>query len=1097
MCTNEIRMAHLHGHSTYSSLDGYGTPDQIVARMQDIGHGSCCMTDHGNIYGHVPFQKAMGKAGLKPLFGCEFYVVDDLTVRDKFNPSLGAEGFPHVTVLAMDQQGYENLLKLVTIASCQGFYYKPRIDWQTIAMYQQGLLVMSGCVGGYPCRMLHKSERTSDGGIVYPDGNIADAWDFMARRKTEIEHFYVELVPEPGIRHRETGELMPDTLLPLLAIAADLNMKCVMTADAHFPRPEDHRAQDILLCIGLNKRVDDPSRYLKLPDYQYYCTADELLQRAYSSVNMCADSTEWSDQDLYMHGEFVKALELTADLADMCNVEIPKAKPVSFYGNNGHDAKDVLTDWIEEGIQYRMATGTLPRELEQDYRDRASREYDVIAGKGFADYLLTITDIAKWAKSQNTLVMCRGSAGGCLLLWLLRCSETDAVRHTLSFERFYDETRNDPPDVDMDFETWFRPKVIEYIYSKYGRDKCSQVAALTLLRAKNAVQDVAAVFGISDSSYRPLSMELDSKDDDVDKQIDGITDPEALKVLEAFPQLRLASKLVGQVRQQSVNAAGFIISSEPLTKAIATITAGGDVQFSSVDKHGAADIGLLKLDLLGVAAFDVIGHAIRGLGLNFEDLYKMPVGDQRDKDRWDWQPSLISGALEPALNGDTQGVLDAVQHNMDVYDNPPWKTAYELVAKREVVGVFQIDGSVMQVAKQAGLDRFEELYAASALCRPGAMDHVPEYSRNKHSASEFETYLQRMHPIAREIVRTTYGILVYQEQVMAICRLMGKMPWPQIHKLRKRIASASFHGFELGPEYSDDFFRGCTETGVTEGEAKFWWSAIKAHGIYSFNKSHCVTYGIVGYWMLWLKANHPEAYYEAYLRVEGGNSSPNPILMKRLVKEYTLTGGKMLLLDPATSRESFHSPRPGLIIGGWANVQGIGTKRANDILRAGPFTGWDDPKLRTALGPTMYYKLYEVGATWERDEDVQGKLELAQWLPVPRRGEKETVLYERYKFLRPGDMPKDGSQLSGTVTVGGYLTAKYKRGRTGQFRGEQILWTLEDEGGLIIIRVARKLSTTIGARLKECKMGDYIAVRGWWAGDVMFVSEFHVMLRRD
>jgi len=1057
-----MRFAHLHGHSTYSFLDGYGTTDQVAARIAELGHTCCAQTDHGNIYGHVPWQKSAAKAGIRPLFGCEMYVVDDMRERTRHNPSLGVDGAPHVTVLAKDQRGYENLLRLVTIASNEGFYYKPRVDWDEIARHQEGLVVLSGCVGGFPSRLALGKDAEA-------------AWHFLAQQKERIENFFVELVPQPGMCDRETGRPIADIIMTLAALADDLGLPTVMTADAHFPRPEDHKYEDMMVCISMGTTVYDQKRYIRLEEYQHYCSGEDLLQRAMD----CAYGDEaWRPK-------FVEAIERAADIADMCQVEVPKAKPVAFCGRAPEDdPADVLRAWVEEGFNVRKDQGLLPAELEGVYRERAEREFKVIAGKGFADYLLTITDIARWAKSQNTLVMCRGSAGGCLLLWLLRCSETDSIRHELSFERFYDETRNDPPDVDMDFETWFRPKVIEYIYSKYGRDRCSQVATLTLMRAKNAVQDVASIHNIPAGEYAALSAELDSKDDDVDKQIDAITDPQALAVLDKYPVLRAASRLVGQARQQGVNAAGFIISSEPLNKAIATIDVGDGVQIGSVDKHGAADIGLLKLDLLGVAAYDVLGHAVRKMGMDFEDLYRMPVGDQRDMDQY-------ACPHADTINGNC---IDC--QNTGYLQGGPWRTAYDLVARRSVVGVFQIDGSVMRVAEKAGLDRFEELYAASALCRPGAMDHVPEYARNKHSAAEFEAYLSRLHPIARDIVKSTYGILVYQEQVMAICRLMGKMPWPQIHKLRKRIASASFHGFELGPEYSDDFFRGCRETGVSDAEAAFWWSAIKAHGIYSFNKSHCVTYGIVGYWMLWLKANHPERYYEAFLHVEGSDSSPNPILMKRLVREYTDgMGGEVRIIDPVHSKRSFDSPRPGLIVGGWENLRGVAGKTADAILARGPFADWADLRAKLA-DDRLYYRLHEAGLTGERDPDVQAQIALANWVPVTTTGPREEGARKYYGFARPGTLPI-GRSVDGDVAVGGYLTAKWKRGRTGTFRGEQIIWILEDECGITLTRVSRKMHSTVGQRLKACSMGDFLCCSGWWNGSELYVKEFVVISHRE
>jgi DNA polymerase-3 subunit alpha len=315
----------------------------------------------------------------------------------------------------------------------------------------------------------------------------------------------VELIPEPGL------DISEKTLPVLAAMAADLRIPCVMTADAHFPRAEDHEVEDLLLSVGIGMKVNDKRRTLKLPGYQYYCSEDELALRAYDCGMPPKVWKQHVDQ----------AIANTAIIGERCNVEIPKASPIAFPGVGPEGAADLLWRWVQEGVVKRRQQGLLKPELEGEYYDRAVTEYTLLKGKGFCDYLLAVTDLIIWCKSQGGLVMCRGSAGGCLLLWLLGASETDSIRHGLSFERFFDETRTDPPDVDVDFEQSWRGRVIDYVFERYGSDNCSQIAALSLQRAKSALHDAANAYGIPDSEIMPLAVLLDSKDDDFDGQISG------------------------------------------------------------------------------------------------------------------------------------------------------------------------------------------------------------------------------------------------------------------------------------------------------------------------------------------------------------------------------------------------------------------------------------------------------------------------------------------------------------------------------------------------------------------------------------------------
>lgn len=1302
------RYIDLHAHSTYSMLDGYGKIEQIVERYIELGRNAGTVSDHGNIFAHVPFEQKMRKAGLKPIFGCEFYIVQDMKEKtSRYIPSLGASANPHVTVFAMNQTGYGNLLKLSTLSYEEGYYYKPRIDWTTLQKYQDGLCVLSGCVGGWPSSLIiNKSDN--------------DAYSFVTEQRQRIEHFYVEIIPEPGLAesHKTTPILM--------GIARDLNIPLVMTSDAHFPRPEDHRAQDTMLCIGLGTTMSDTKRYIKLPAYQYYCTERELMDRALQTLSGKV-TREISDA-------LIQAMNNTGLIADMCEVEIPKAKPLLFPGvTYPQTADNVLWIAVQEGLQARLQQGRIDPAQIVIYQERAAMEFTVIRDKKFCDYILTVTDICLWAKQQNSIVVCRGSAGGCLLLFLLGCSETDSVMHDLDFSRFLDYTRSDPPDIDIDFQTDMRERVIQYISNTYGKDNVCQILALGTIRAKQAVQDVAAVHGISREKYAPLAAAMDSKDDDVEAQISSLRDPAALAVLKKYPIFNMIDGLVGQCRQSSIHAAGVLISSEPLTNYIAVCRQPNEPVVASVDKYGAAYLNFLKLDALTVSALDVISDTLKAIGANTEWLYRLPFDDV---------------------------------------------AAYELAMSGKVAGVFQLDGSASRIGAQTRLDSLKELYAASALCRPGASEHVPIYVRNKFNQQALSRYLTSVHPIAASIVAETYGVLLYQEQVMRICRRLALMSDSDVSKFRKRISAAATYMADFGGEYKTIFVDGCKRNNVSSGEIDYWWHAISAHAYYcvsgdtiidrgssgnngggkstiaeyyaetqkqqiskyygtlrptdfaykfrqgkcnllqmdadervrparvknviyngkaqtymvvtqnnksiritanhrmhtqrgyvrcdeltlndsittvvdkyegykptgnptthfnndykqhanvgfqhndqnvqyvdgshielqeskaqikirangkcefcgcaemgrfeaahilslaahngdrvahnsennllwlcnschkaldykkgerkkrwskgrstylskiisitphgvedtycvemdtkqhnfiangmvshnSFNKAHAATYGIVGYWMLYLKAHYPEAYFASFLNREGAASQPNPLLMKRLIREFRQTGGKIILLDPAQSATSFRSIGYNTIVGGWSNIVGIGQSQANSIIANGPYKSWLDARDR--IPPTVFYKLYECGITGDLPYSQAGVIELAPWMPVCTIGDTEQRLKAQCNGDSPAILPQ-GDQIRGKPVMCGYVTAKYKKVRGGHFKGETIIYVLEDTEGAIEFRVSSK-QAALASRVKAAlKIGDYVALQGWWSGEALFITDYKLLYRRQ
>lgn len=1013
---NNMRFSHLHAHTTFSFLDGYGTPKQVSERLRDLGHTSCAITDHGNVVGHVPVGDAMRSLGINPVYGCEFYICDDMTQKGKHAPSLKIETtknspgpLPHITVLAKNQKGYENLLLLSTASFREGFHYKPRIDHGTLIKHQEGLVVLSGCPGGYPSRMIEL-------------GLHEEAWNLINWLRNNIENYYIEVTPSPGY---DTSHKVTDVLF---SWAKTAGIPVIMTADAHFPNPEDHRAQDLLLAVGLRKTVDDPTRELKLPDYQFYGDSIDILAR---SLSVC-QSTPIEDQ--------IQAINNSAIVGDSCQVEIPKGKPVSFPKIPvGKTSGEILREKCWGGLHQKISHLWVSIDDLNTYWDRTEKELSTIESRGFSDYMLAVADVVNETKSNGGLVNLRGSAGGSMILWLLNCSNTDPIAHGLSFERFYDDTRPDPPDVDIDFEKSSRPFAIDYVSHLYGKEKVAQIAGLSQMKGKGAVQNLCFGLGIHRNVYQPISDLLET--DATEESAINVMAP----LIEKYPQVReLLPKVMGQLKTTTIHAAGILISSEPLYKCVGIMNGGDDQPVASVDKRGAAKLGLLKMDFLNVQALDVVGTAARLIcevtgTHSIEWLYSIPLNDPR------------------------------------VF----------LTAKSGLLaGVFQLDGaSAWKAAQAIGIDSFEDLVAASVLCRPGAIENISLYRKHKEDPQLLDRYLSQFNKNAAEIVRETNGVLMYQEQVMRFAREIAGLDWLLVHKLRKQVGDKAglnpLTGDAWRAEWSKLFVDGCKNTvGMSEEEALHWWSSIETHGGYSFNKSHGVSYGVVGYWMLWLKTYWPAQFYEAFLKLE----SDNDFLRKRLIFEFKKMGGSVFMLDPVHSRKSFRSVGTKTLYGGYEDIRGIGTVTARKIENLGPFEDWSS--MLNAFPKSIAAQI-QASNFWDIDNCVPSLISvLAPWFPIP--GMPATDLFELTRrgiapcsFLTPDPIS--------SVVVGGYVTTK-------DFKSDRVVFSIEDSKSMIQVRVSKKnISGNIGKICRSLNIGDFVAVDGWWSGDCLFVSDISVI----
>ena len=1003
-----MRLTHLHAHTTFSFLDGYGTPDQLAERMQELGHDACAITDHGNIIGHVPFARVYSKKGIKPIFGCEFYICDDMSLKDKVHaPSTNSNGLPHITVLAQTQKGYSNLLKLSRMSYEQGQYYKPRIDHNALIENQEGLIVLSGCPTGYPTRFIQNK----------PEGLIPH----LQWLKSRIQNYYIEIVPQPD------WDVSIGVSPVLWNAACQLGIPVVFTSDCHFPRPEDWFIEDALLAVGLGENVHIKERKLQLPKYQYYCSAEELLDRAVKVLpGVQLEYLQQGVDNSYLIGQ-------------TCNVELQKATPVSFPGiPENKTSADYLWDLIGEGFVKKLQHGEIPVVQQEIYFNRAIKEFITLREKGFCDYILAISDVISWMKNQNYLIMTRGSAGGCLLLWLLGSSVTDPIKYGLSFERFYDDTREDPPDVDIDFEQTYREIAIDYIYNKYGQSNCSQIAALSQLKPRGAIQDACSALNIHRTTYSCLSDAVDDKDMDMERQLNSVKDPAAIDLLNKYPTLRkLIIGMTGQYRHSSVHAAGVLVSSSPLEEVIGVIVSNNKT-VAAIDKAGAEFLGFLKIDMLSVQALDVIGNIVRKInGGDMRLLYMLPMDD----------PNVFATAKKGLMTG-----------------------------------IFQLDGaSASKALKEIGADDFRDLVAASVLCRPGANIYTPTYAKNKTNNDEFMRYLAGMHPIAAEIVKETYGVLMYQEQVMRMARELAGLEWKLVHRLRrevgKKLGLDPQKGDAWRAEWYNIFVNGCVKNGVSQQEAEHWWEVIQHHGGYSFNKSHALTYGVMSYWMLYLKTYYPAFFYESYLSFENDDA-----VKKKLVREFMDIGGNVLFLH-SKSGKTFSSLDSSTLIGGYSDLKYVGPAAAVKIEEANPCS-WDE---LLAIAPKRTRELIQQSGLLTGLYNPAKIIELVPWLPLPGLSQSDYDIRREYNTPTVKQITSK-DKTDGDITVIGYVTQT-------KFDKDRVIFTVEDETDFMLVRVATKQLRDLGSKVRELKEGDLVAVKGWWAGEIMFLRAY-VTLRK-
>jgi DNA polymerase-3 subunit alpha len=898
-----MKMVSLHHHTTFSYMDGLGTPEQHINRAAELGMTALAITEHGNVSSHPQFEKAAAKAGVKPIFGLEAYTALGPGERRKF----------HLTILAANQEGYANLNRIVTRSWAEGFYQWPTVFGQTLADHNEGLIVLSGCADSLlACSLLGgKTIEAADAGYERAKRTALRFRDLLGDR------YYLEtqMFPELG-RSKAINEawerLSSETGIPLVA-----------TADVHYPHPDDNEMQLVLHAAGRGAgSVDAQAAGWEYNIRLTHPSSDSVAYERMSTSGLSARGA-------------VQALRATTEIADRCNVVLPKAGRLHFPLPEGLTAVEHIWAELRKGWAYRVRHGNKRMAAFKDqYVARLNHEMEQVTAKGFVDYFLMMSDLIIYAKENGVAVgPGRGSSASSFVCYLLRITEIDPLQFPLMlFERFMAPDRMDLPDIDTDFDDERRGLVRAYAVSRYGQDKVGNIANYTKFRGKSALKSVGRVFPkipkFAIENAASMVIERSGGDSRLDA---GLADtiemfPVVREIFDKYPDLWKAVRLEGNYSGMSVHAAGLVITDRPINEVCAQYSRErkdpktGEmhtVTVVSVDKKDGEYLGLMKADLLGLSTMGLIRIALDLAGLTLEDLYAIPITD----------PETIEG-----------------------------------FRRNDVVGIFQFSGRATRlVNREVKPDDFGEITDINGLSRPGPLfsGTTADYIDIKMGRKR----LDRVHPMWDEITASTKGQVIYQEQVLKALRDIGKIPVDRVGEIRKiisqKLGEAQFN------KSAEDFVTGAASQGIKREQAMYMWGRLVTSATYSFVYAHSAAYALIGFWCMWLKIHHPFAFYTAALRKAADED------WAILIKDAGRHGVRVYGVDPNTSERDWVIAKDAegqLIRAGWLQVPGIGTAKARAIEE------WRDNQPRGGLamedliqvkgiGPSMMGKILAVDST--------------------------------------------------------------------------------------------------------------------------------------
>lgn len=1011
-------------------MDGFALPEAHVERVAELGMTALALTEHGNVSSHVKLEKAAEKNGIKPIFGLEAYLGPE-DMRETNNRRKW-----HMTMMAMNPTGLHNLYELVTRSWAEGFYQWPTITYSMLRDHHEGIIMTSGCADGkIACDLL--------GGKGRDKGDEHDALrTARAFQRLLGDRFYLEVQQFP--------ELERTCLInPKYEEWADrYGFQLLASSDVHYPLPEQNEMQKILHTAGRGKGTVAAAE----AEWEYgirltYPVSDKSIFNRLRGTGLSKKGA-------------LEAIANTAIVAERCNVTLPKMDRVRYPIEDepnwvpGMDSEQMFRAWLNDGWYFR-GFHKLPKPLQKEYRERIEYELELMKSKDFLDYFLMLSDVVRKVKDEGIPVgPARGSAAASLVCYVIRLTEVNPMHYPLMlFERFIDPNRFDLPDVDLDFDDELRDRARQIMIEKYGADRVGNIGTFTRYRGKNAMEDVARVFSVPKfeiDKAKEFLVERSGGDSRFDAGIEDTVEmfPAVKDMFDRYPDMYKSITLEGNLKGFGVHAAGVVVGADTLSKYVATYTRDNvganktTMQVLSVDKKDGEHVGLLKLDALGLKTMGMLRICLELIGKPLSFLYDISMED------------------------------------------PETLAAFE---RADVQGIFQFEGRTMKmVTQEMRPNTFMDLAAVNALARPGPLhsgttgDYIAvRWKRQEHKP---------IHPRVEEICKATEGQIIYQEQILQICREIGNFAWLHAAEIRKVISARQ--GEQAFNVLHDQFMQGAVEENKIDPEvADRIWRKMVTAGSYAFNIAHCVSYSMLGFWAMYFKVHHPVEFYTAQLRKTKIDKDGKALALMRDMQDRRFGRSfKVLPPSPSLSGATWMPDKDG-VRAGFEQITGIGAAMSEKILdhrqalrdAGSDMTEWEDMLPINGVGPKTIEKIKEFAA----NDDPFG----IDWIRTAKAAIKKAIRDMDIECPMPDsisdDIPYDNKTSSYHTILGMLKTRNLQdlfenyRSREGKdldpktvrdphLKDSMTLY-LEDEGGLITAKVNRWMYPKVKDELWNAK----------------------------
>jgi DNA polymerase III subunit alpha len=828
------KFTHLHVHSEYSLLDGLSKISQLVKKTKEFGQSAIALTDHGSMYGAIDFYKKATKEGIKPIIGCEVYVAK----KSRFDKE--RQDSNHLILLAKDHEGYQNLMTIATIGYLEGFYYKPRVDKEVLQKYSKGIIATTACLGSRVNRLI------ANDNLKAAKKELQELEQVFGADSLYIElqrHHFDKYSQKPEVPKELKSELLEfhekeqKSEKQLIKFSREMGLPLIATNDSHYINKEDARAQDAIVCVQTGKLTSDINRlrFVDTPDF-YFKSPEEMTKEFHDLPEAIANTNKIADQ-----------VDIKITLGQWCfpKVDLPKNKT----------AGEALKEMAYQGMEQKF------KDITKETKKRINYELDVIEKKGYSAYFLLFADLVDYCNQQGIYTNTRGSAAGSFVSYCCGITTVDPLRFNLPFERFLNPFRPSPPDIDLDVSDDRRDEIFTYLKEKYGEEKFAQICTFGTMKAKAAIRDIGRVLGIPYSEVDKVSKMVPLGSQGFPMTIDKAIEitPELAAIERSDPQIKdllaLSRTVEGNTRHISVHACALVISPDTLTDftPLQKEPGGGESIITQYEMHACEDVGLIKLDVLGIRNLSILANAV---------------------------------SLVKTLTGKSIDI-----QNIPLDDS---KT-FETLCAGETFGIFQLAGSGMtKYLMELKPEKIDDIMAMVALYRPGPMSFIPEYIKRKHNPKLITYFDPRME----EFLSQSYGIITYQDDVLYTAIKLAGYDWKEVDKFRKAIGKKIPEEME---KQHAKFVDGCVAGGMTRENAEELFSQIETFAAYGFNKAHAASYGIVAYWTAYVKAHHPVEYMAALMSAEATHTDK----LVEGINECEILGVKVLPPDINESLTDF------------------------------------------------------------------------------------------------------------------------------------------------------------------------------------------------